>query len=177
MTIADVGRCLREVGMTWGDLLDVEVEPTAKADGDDVATLASLLVAAGKATTADRLARALRWSLGRLVAAATGLDDHLRPLGLRLQRNANGYLVRPLDARADDALTRLNQIRDDEDGLHAGMARVLHQALDGSLSRRESKNDQAINIAPLLNRGAIEVSAASNEHYVLSDDVRFCLDF
>ena len=178
MTIADVQRCLGAVGMTWGDLLDdaatAPVEPSPKRD---ISTLGSLLAGARTATTADRLARALGWKLSRVTQAASGLGEQLRPLGLRLRRDQNGYAIRPLDLTTHDALTRLNEIRDDEDGMHTGMARVLHQALTGSLSKRESKNDHMVQIGALLNRDAIKVSTESGERYVLTDGVRYALDF
>lgn len=177
VALIDMQRCLDEVGMSWGDFLDPVVLPAANTADADVATLGALLNGAGRATSADRLCRALGWELGRLIHAADRLDERLRPLGQRLIRNANGYRIRPLDTTTDAALRRLNDLRDDEEGMHSGMARVLYQVYAGSMSKQETKNDHRVQVAALLHRSAIRASDASGERYVLTDDVRFALDF
>lgn len=84
---------------------------------------------------------------------------------MRVHRSSNGLSVRPLDLRAEPARTRLQQIRDDEETINSGMARVLYEAWAGTLSRRQTKNDHTVKIAALLNRGAITVSTAAEERY------------
>lgn len=96
---------------------------------------------------------------------------------MRVHRSSNGLSVRPLDLRAEPARTRLQQIRDDEETINSGMARVLYEAWAGTLSRRQTKNDHTVKIAALLNRGAITVSTAAEERYVVTPDVEFSFDF
>lgn len=178
MTIVDVNRCLEEVGMPWGDLLDPQGDATAGDTPDsDVATLGALLNGAGRATRADRLCRALAWEPGRLTRTGNLLDERLRSLGMRLVQNGNGYAIRPVDLRTHDALRRLNETRDDEDGMGGGMARFLYQAYAGTLSPGRTKHNHALQIAALLNRGAIQVSEGVGERYVLTDEVKYALDF
>lgn len=178
VTMADIKKCLDEVGMTWGDLFDSPVLSASDETPDaDVATLGGLLNGADRATTADRLCRALGWEPDRLTRAGNRLDEQLRALGQRLVRNANGYAIRPLGLGTNDALQRLNAIRDDEVGMHSGMARVMYQVYNGTMSKRETKNDQQVQVAALLNRGAIRASDATTERWVLSEEVKYALDF
>lgn len=175
--VADINRCLEYTGLTAGDLLD----PPAPNDPedtpeDDMQVLAQMLTTDTRLILHERLALALGWDLDRLRAAIDDLDTHLRPLGLRVHQNGMGVTVRPADNRAEQAQSRLDQLRDSDDGLHQGTARVLHAVYTGRLSGQETKNDHMVHVGALINRQAIDVVPGQGGRFRLTPDTAFAFD-
>jgi hypothetical protein len=174
--VADIYRALDELGLTPGQLLypPAPVEPDDTSD-DDVSTLAGLLMTERVMHLPDRLALALGWTLDRLIATVHVLDARLRPAGLRVHRNTMGITLRPATDHADEAKQRLADLRDDEDGIHQGTARVLDAVYTGDISTRETRNDHQVQLGALKNRGAITFGHGDGNRYTVADDVAFAL--
>lgn len=150
-------------GLDVGDLLDSPVGPAADTTTDgDVATLGALLNGAGRTTTADRLCRGLGWELDSLTRAGDLLDKSLRLIGQRLVRNRERLrhpTVGPVDQRS--ARTPPHQPR--RRGRHAQRhgTRAVPGAR-GDFVQAGVKNDHPVQVAALLNRGAIQVGDAGD---------------
>jgi transcriptional regulator with XRE-family HTH domain len=175
--IADIYRALTELGLNPGQLLDPPPpdEPDDTSD-DDIHTLAGLLLCERTMHKPDRLAVALQWELDRLRAALTALDARLRNTGLRVHENSMGITIRPLDDRADKARQRLAELRDDDEGIHQGTARVLYAIYTGNISTRETRNDHQVQLGALKNRGAITFGTGTGNRFTLSGDVAYAFD-
>lgn len=175
--LADIYRALTELGLNPGQLLDPPppVEPDDTSD-DDIHTLAGLLLSERTMHKADRLTLALQWELDRLRTALTGLDARLRHTGLRVHENSMGITIRPLDDRADQARQRLAELRDDDEGIHQGTARVLYAIYTGNISTRETRNDHQVQLGALKNRGAITFGTGTGNRFTLSEDVAYAFE-
>lgn len=175
--IADIARCLNHTGLSASDLLD----PPAPSDPDntpedDIQVLAQLLNSEKRMHTPERITIALGWTTDRLRTTLRELDAHLRPLGLRIHENAMGVTIRAADNRHEEASERLSRLRDDEDGIHQGLARVLYAAYAGTLSGQETKNDHMVALGALRNRRAIQIGTGKDSRYRLTPDTAYAFD-
>jgi transcriptional regulator with XRE-family HTH domain len=175
--LADIYRALNELGITPGQLLDPPppLEPEDSED-DDAHTLAGLLQSERNMHKADRLAIALGWELDRLRRTLNALDSRLRHVGLRIHENSMGITIRPLGDHADEAKRRLAHLRDDEEGIHQGTARVLYAIHRGTISTRETRNDHQVQLGALKNRGAITFGTGNGNRFALTEDAVFAFD-
>ena len=175
--LADVYRMLDQLGLTPGQLLDPPTpdEPD-DTPTDDTQTLAAILTSEKTMHPAERLAVSLGWTLDRLHETITHLDADLRPIGLRIHRSSMGVTIRPADDRADNALQRLAQLHDHEDGIHQGTARVLYAVYAGTMSTRETGNDQQVQLGALKNRGAVTFGTGSGNRFTLTDDATYAFN-
>lgn len=175
--LADVRRLVEALGVTWGDLLDVAA-PEPAPPTDDANELIALLTGQKRAHSAVRLARALGWTLDRLTDAERTADAHLSALGLAVHRASNGLVLRARKNTAHRPREVLHLLRDDEEGLKQGAARVLFAAMQGTLSPQENRNDHNVQLAWLFNVGALmDRRAKGGSRNSLSDDTAYCLDF
>lgn len=72
----------------------------------------------------------------------------------------------------------LDLLRDDEEGLKQGPARVLYAAMRGELSPQENRNDHSVQLAWLFNVGAlVDRRAERGSRNSLTDDTDYCPDF
>lgn len=116
----------------------------------------------------ERLALALDWTMDRLHTALDELDTRLRPIGLRIHSHTMGVTIRPADQRGEPAARKLEQVRDAEEGLHRGMARVLYAVHEGTLSQTETKADHRLHLGALQHRGAVTTSGDTRGRFAIS---------
>lgn len=175
--IADIYRALDVLGLAPGELLDPP--PPADPDdtvGDDIATLAGLLMADRTMHLPERLALALGWTLDRPHDTLPALDARLRPAGLKVHHNTMGITVRPATDNAREARARLADLNDDADGINQGTARVLYAVYTGDISGRETRGDHHVHLGALKNRNAIHIGHGDGSRYTLTDDATFAFD-
>ena len=175
--VAELNRCLEEVGLTYGELLDANYsnEPDDSPDGD-VSTLAGVLNSDRRMHPLEQLALALGWTLERLSEVAINLDKRLRLSGLRIHQNTNGLTIRPADDSSSKALKILTELRDDDQGLRHNTARTLFAVYSGTLSTGDLSNDVRVKIGELNNRGAITLGSGKGSRVQLSDNCAFAFD-
>lgn len=122
-----------------------------------------------------RLARALRWDLDRLDRAIRALGPLLRPAGLTVHVNSMGVTIRSADTLADDSARRLGGLRDSEEGIDNGHARLLHAALTRGLSPTASRIGDQPAIAYLHKQGVLD-TVGDGSRLGLSRDAAYAFD-
>lgn len=171
--VGDLYRMLEELGYDPGEVLDPEPVEAQDDASADVQLLAQVLTREPYSVSADRLALALEWTTRRVRAAQRALDMRLNPLGLKVSDNTVSLTIRQLDGRADDAVIRLAELRDDKSGLHPNAARVLYAVYAGRLGAQALKGTQQIWFGTLKNRGAITYGRGRRMRVSLSKETRF----
>jgi len=182
-TLTVLDSVLRESGLTAAEFLDPAPGPhddgpaysTPTGTTGDAAMLAHVLLADPRRQDRTVLARALDWDYERLDAALRTADTIFGDLGVEAHENAMGIALRPLDARATEATGRLTVLRDHEDGIPNGAARVLHDLWAGELDDRGGGADLLLKLGALRRRGLVETDT-SGKRLTLSDDVLFAFD-
>lgn len=181
-SLADIGPCLRELGMSYGEFLDVE--DVEDVDGDDpgvsdaadVAHIFQLLALERRGTTADELAVAFDWTVDRVRRALDGLGCITADLGVRVTMAGNRYALNPTDSGADEAHGRLEAFRDHGLGLQTRAAKTLHAVLTGSLSDKNMGPDTLRELGALRRRGAVDFNPGSAGPLVLTAQTAFAFD-
>lgn len=87
-----------------------------------------------------------------------------------------GMTIRAANNRHEEATERPNQFRDDDEGIHQGMARVLYATYAGTIGGNETKNDHMVHLGALRNRRAIEVGSGKEGRYRLTADTAYDFD-
>lgn len=137
-----------------------KAEPAETGDeAEDVerlaADLGAMLTTLGVLTSVDALADATGQPLPAVEAALHQLDAALRPAGLHLHRHGRDVAIRPTANLDPQHLQRLYRRHHARRGLNHTEARILHQALTGTLDETRLSNPETVALNRLRNAGLV----------------------
>lgn len=161
LTAAALRRVLDESGLTAAQLLDVPDLPSDQGTPGDAALLAGALLGDARMHPRERLAAALGWTLSRVEQAIASLDAAVAPAGMTVHVNSMGVALRASSNAADDAVRRLADLRDHDEGLDQSAARVLWRALDGGVATADLRRGDRPQAAALHRQGTVVIEAGS----------------
>lgn len=175
-TLAEFRALARSAGLTMTDLLDeTDADDDSAAEPSDVQRLAGVLITEPRMQSNDDIASALGWPLTRLHAAAHALNAALIPLGLRVHSNPGQMCLRPAATSSIEDAKEVSRRRAGREGITATEARLLYQALKGTLPDKVGAGVRT-SLGHLINLGYLAPGRRTEPNHVITDDARFAFD-
>lgn len=163
-------------------LLDLLSEPEAHDDTresenlDQVAKqLISILIQDPRLHYKTHIAEVLKISLSDLRAVAGKVDEQIKALGLRVHRHNTYIAIRPNDPAAYEKYRQLDKKRLNREEFIISEARLIHQALEGTLSESPSHAEKPY-IGRLLRLGILKIGCVGQPLHVLSEEAAFAFE-
>ncbi len=176
LTVGTLYRILSESGLTTSDLLEQPCASLTETPTGDARRLAQVLVSDSRLHPRERLAGALEWTLSRVDDAVNDLHPRLQEVGLAVYSTQKGITLRPRDTDSADALRRLQQMFDVDEGLNTSQARILHRATLPISENSHIRTGDRPYIANLYRQGMLEViDGQDGGRFRLSEAAAFAL--
>ncbi len=177
LTVGTLYRILSESGLTTSDLLDQPCASIDETPTGDARRLAQVLVGDLRLQPRERLARALEWTLSRVDDAVNDLHPRLHEIGLAVHSTQKGITIRARDTDSADALRRLQQMFDVDEGLNTSQARILHRATLPLFGNSRTRKGDLPYVANLHRQGMLEVvDGREGGRFRLSEAAAYALD-
>lgn len=132
----------------------------------DISRLGQLLLQDSRHTRKVPIAVIFKWDRARLRAAQTGLDQQLRPAGIRVHELNGSLALRPVDSRGDDDADRIAAYRVASDGMSLRQAEILYGILTENMPTHQLQEDRLPFLSSLMNLGIVyhEMNGGRNSH-------------